>query len=256
MSYTLDERNSERQRLLAKVLDPLTRTVLEQINRPQGGRCLDLGCGQGNTTRLLAKTLRPAECLCLEYNADLVSEAAGHPDNPSSVRFVQGDASTLDFPDGSFDVVFARYLLVHLPNPITAIREMLRVAGPRGTVIALDPDCCIQFSYPSSWALDRMAAVWDGLFADALIGRKLFHHFRAAGASRVAAQALLAMEHAGTDIKRCYRLSVEAAEAAIVEKGLLTQSDFAELVRELERLEQDPEAVCFKMPDVAVIASL
>lgn len=147
MEYTLDEKNSERQYLLGKILNPLTRPILERAGIPEGGRCLDLGCGQGHTTRMLSKTLRPTECIGLDFDASLVARAAGHPENTTGVRFQQGDATKLEFADSSFDVVFCRYLLVHLPNPVTVIREMLRVAGPNGKVIVYEPDCATQMAY-------------------------------------------------------------------------------------------------------------
>ena len=255
MEYTLDEKNSERQYLLAKILNPLTRPILQQAGVPPGGRCLDLGSGQGNTTRLLWEALHPVECVGLEYDAKLVAQAAAHPDNPAGIRFQQGDATNLEFADGSFDVVFCRYLLVHLPDPVAVIREMLRVAGRNGKVIAYEPDCATQIAYPPSWAIDRMASIWDGLFADARIGRKLVSHFRAAGASQIETGAAQHLEHRDTDCRRIYRLSMYSAEAPIKARGLLGEKEFDELVRELERLEADTEAVVMKMPDMWVIAS-
>jgi len=255
MEYTLDEKNSERQYLLAKVLNPLTRPVLERAGVPAGARCLDLGCGQGNTTRLLWEVFNPAECVGLEYDAALVAQAAAHPENPAGIRFQQGDATNLEFADGSFDVVFCRYLLVHLPDPVAVIREMLRVAGRNGKVIAFEPDCATQIAYPPSWAIDRMAGIWDGLFADARIGRKLVSHFRAAGASQTESGAAQHLEYRDADCRRIYRLSMFSAEVPIKARGLLGENEFDELVRELERLEADPYAVVLKMPDIWVVAS-
>lgn len=120
MAYTIDERNAERQQLLARLLNPLTRQVLDRVPKIPGGRCLDLGCGQGNTTRLLAEVLQPGECIGLEYDSNLVEHAKAQPDNPPGVQFQQGDATKLDFPDSSFDVVFARYLLIHMPDPMAS----------------------------------------------------------------------------------------------------------------------------------------
>ena len=70
MSYTIDERNPERQQLLAKVLDPPTRTVLAYVPR-RPGSVLDVGCGQANTTRLLADVLEANECIGFEFDASL-----------------------------------------------------------------------------------------------------------------------------------------------------------------------------------------
>lgn len=69
MSYTIDERNPERQQLLNALLEPHTRDMLARLPPIADARCLDLGCGQGNTTRVLADALRPAECIGAEYDA-------------------------------------------------------------------------------------------------------------------------------------------------------------------------------------------
>src|SRR5262245_61341003 len=58
MSYTIDERNPERQQLLAEMLNPTTREVLARLPRIPDRKVLDLGCGQGNTTRTLAEAQR------------------------------------------------------------------------------------------------------------------------------------------------------------------------------------------------------
>jgi ubiquinone/menaquinone biosynthesis C-methylase UbiE len=253
MSYTIDEANLERQVLLGKVMNPLTRPILERVPLRRGARILDLGCGQGNATRLLADVYSPAECLGIEYDQKLVDFARAHPDNPPCVRFEQGDATKLPFANGSFDLVFARYLLVHLPDPIAVIREMLRIAGPAGYVVSYEPDCASNFTWPPSWAYDKIATVWGGLFADPTIGRKLVHYFRAAGAALLDCGAVQGMD-TGQDFKRTYRLSIEATGPAMVAQGLLTPDEHGALLAEMIRVEQDPEIVCFKMPDMWVIA--
>src|SRR5215470_14665987 len=143
MSYTIDERNPERQQLLAEVLNPLTRQVLARLPAIPNARCLDLGCGQGNTTRLLADVLRPAVCVGLEYDANLLDYAQTRLENPPSVRFQQGDASQLAFADASFDLVFCRYLLIHQTEPIRVVREMMRVLRPGGYAVAFEGDFAI-----------------------------------------------------------------------------------------------------------------
>lgn len=130
MSYAIDERNPERQQLLARLLDPPTREVLARLPRIPAARVLDLGAGQGNTTRCLAEALQPDECIGLEFDPALVDYAQTRDDNPPSVRFQQGDATQLPFPDGSFDVAFCRYLLLHVADPVQVVREMLRVVRP------------------------------------------------------------------------------------------------------------------------------
>lgn len=254
--YTINEQDSERQMLLARVLEPLTRPVLERARIPAGARCLDLGCGQGNTSRLLAEVLQASEVVGVEYDANLVAAAASHAANSPAVRFEQGDATKLNFPDGSFDVVFTRYLLLHLTDPVAVIREMLRIAGPGGKVIAYEPDCATSYFYPPFGAEDRLGPMMCELFADARIGRKLVHHFRDAGARHIDAGCASGIEYEGIEMKRLFRLSVEAMRGGILAKNIWTPAECDAIISGLERLEKDPDCVVVKFPDFWVIASL
>src|SRR2546430_6142556 len=81
MSYTIDERNLERQRLLARVLEPLTKRLLDALRLRPDSRCLDIGCGIGETTRLIARYLGPhGECTGIDQDGALIEVAqAVHP---------------------------------------------------------------------------------------------------------------------------------------------------------------------------------
>ena len=173
MSYTIDERNPERQQLLAQVLEPSTREVLGRLPLIRGAECLDIGCGQGNTTRCLADVVQAASCIGLEYNTVLVDYASARADNPPSVRFQQGDATKLPFADAAFDVVFCRYLLIHMSDPLKVVREMLRVVRPGGYVVAYEADMTMEMSSPPCPALELINRVWHALFQNASLGRRL-----------------------------------------------------------------------------------
>ena len=114
MPYTIDELDFERQQVLAECLNPLTIPVLQRVPCTGIRKVLDLGCGQGNTSRMLAAQFPEAEVTGLEYDTNLIAFARAQPDN-GKVRFEQGDATELPFSDEEFDLVFTRYLLVHIP---------------------------------------------------------------------------------------------------------------------------------------------
>jgi len=253
MDYAIDECNAERQRLLATVLEPPTREVLAKLPKIPNARCLDLGCGQGNTTRLLAEVIRPAEVVGLEYDNALV-EYAAQAASPSCVRFEQGDATRLTFADGTFDIVFCRFLLLHMTDPLLVIREMLRVAKPGGLVIALEPDCAIDISYPDTPAMALINKVWKGLFPNPLIGRKLIALFNDAGAASVQAGAFTLIEHDASTLKRTYRLTAEATGRAAETRGILTADEVRTMIDGLRQLEEDPGSVVIGFPNVWAMA--
>jgi ubiquinone/menaquinone biosynthesis C-methylase UbiE len=255
MSYTIDERNPERQQLLAAHLDPPTRAVLARLPPMPGARVLDLGCGQGNTTRCLADALRPASALGIEFDPALVDYASTRDDNPPGVSFQQGDATRLPFPDASFDVVFCRYLLIHMADPMAVVREMLRVVKPGGYAIAYEADFVVELSDPPCPALGSINKIWQRVFQNASAGRHLVGYFRKGGATSLQAGAVSLLEHEGTGIRRIYRLTSEAMAPVAVSRGVLDEREARDMVAGLIALEEDPDAVVVKFPDMWVIAT-
>jgi ubiquinone/menaquinone biosynthesis C-methylase UbiE len=94
MNYTISEANLARQRLLADVLAPLTTSLLDQIRLPRGSKCLDIGCGVGETTLLLAEKLEGVtHIIGIDQDPALLNIARQNPSSTrASVTFEQGDA--------------------------------------------------------------------------------------------------------------------------------------------------------------------
>lgn len=90
---------------------------------------LDVGCGSGELTRVIA-----AGCPGRVVGADRDPELLAHVDLP----VVRADAYSLPFPDDSFDLVVCQALLVNLPDPVAAVEEFTRVA--RDAVALIEPD--------------------------------------------------------------------------------------------------------------------
>ena len=248
--YKIDESNLERQRLLAKVLNPLTSPFLARVSVPQNARCLDVACGIGETTRLIRSAMPSVrECIGLELDAALITEAKRHVDG-LAVRFEHGDARSIPFADGSFDFVFARYLMMHLPEPETVIREMMRVTRKGGTVMLVEPDFSFQASHPPSWAYERLPELLRALLPDPFIGRKLGHMLREAEANEVHMDAVLGIEHSASLIRRTWRLTVEAMGPALLANNILSPAELTALIEELTRAEQDPNTVLLYNPVV------
>ena len=98
---------------------------------PIDGRAgLDLGCGEGHNTRLLAE--RCAHVVALDIADVFVAAAAASTGR--GVEFVIADAATLPFPSRSFDFVTAFMSLMDVGDPESALREMARVVEPGGFI--------------------------------------------------------------------------------------------------------------------------
>lgn len=107
--------------------DPKVSFIEKHV--PLSGKILDLGCGNGIYTIRLAR--KGAKVIGLDYSRPLLSH---NPHRP----LIQGDATTLPFPDRSFDCVFEANVLHHIQDRESVLREMVRAS--RKYVVLLEPN--------------------------------------------------------------------------------------------------------------------
>ena len=113
-----------------------TRLAAESGARP-GNAVLDVGCGSGNFTRVMAAAVAPDGTAHGVDPSDEAISYARRRTRLANCTFSDGIAETLDAPDGSYDVVVSSLMIHHLPEGLRpqAIGEMFRVLRPGGSVL-------------------------------------------------------------------------------------------------------------------------
>ena len=116
--------------------------IADYVDLPEGGSCLDVGCGSGAPAIAIAKRNPQAEVTGIDrwgkeyasFNKPLCENNA-RAEGVSNVSFRQGDATNLDFPDETFDAVASNYVYHNIPsNDRQAILlETLRTLKKGGT---------------------------------------------------------------------------------------------------------------------------
>src|SRR6187549_2454060 len=104
-----------------------------------GLRWLDVGCGNGAFTEMIATRCAPAALAGIDPSDAQLAFARSRP-ALQSARFERGDAMALPLPDNSVDVVVMPLVLFFVPDPARGVAEMARVTCPGGTVAAYSWD--------------------------------------------------------------------------------------------------------------------
>lgn len=111
----------------------VARQVLAQIEIRAGMQSLDLGCGTGWATRILAAAAPGAGAVGIDVSPAMIRRAEDLHDLTSRARYEVGTFEELGFPDGRFDRVFSMEALYYAVNLDASLAEMLRVLKPGGT---------------------------------------------------------------------------------------------------------------------------
>ena len=119
-------------------LNPLRFKYFDRVI-PQwhGLRVLDVGCGIGGSSRVLAKDYG-FEVTGVTISPGQVERATQLTPAGISAKFLVDDAMALSFPDESFDVVWSLEAGPHMPDKAVFARELLRVLKPGGLLVVGD----------------------------------------------------------------------------------------------------------------------
>jgi arsenite methyltransferase len=115
----------------------------------------DVGAGTGFMAAGLAP--RVSQVHVLDGSTAMLEVARRNLAQFGNVVFRQADGQALPLDDASVDAVFANMLLHHCPDPLAAIREMVRVLKPGGRLVITDLD-----AHTHAWMRQEMADEWLG----------------------------------------------------------------------------------------------
>lgn len=130
---------------LAKVYDltfgptlhPGRLQAIQRMDIQPGERVLEVGVGTG-----INLSLYPKECSVtgIDFSGSMLEKARERIARKDirNVRLLQMDAADLKFATGSFDIVYAPYLISVVPDPVKVAQEMRRVCRPGGRIIFLN----------------------------------------------------------------------------------------------------------------------
>jgi len=119
----------------------------------------DVGAGTGFIAAGLAPLVKHVHLL--DGSAAMLAQARQNLAGADNVEFHLADGLSLPLPDASVDAVFANMYLHHCPDPLAAIREMVRILRPGGRLVITDAD-----AHEQEWMRAEMSDLWLGFDRD------------------------------------------------------------------------------------------
>ncbi len=172
---------------------PAMERLLEPLELRAGLKVLDVGSGPGHTTVAMAQRVSPGGHVTgVDINAEFVQRAGNRARAAgldAAIEYRRCDFPPLPFSDRTFDRVWCKNVLEYVDDAAATVAEMARVTAPGGIVVAVDSDWdMIAVELGDEWR-ELTAQVLNAAKSIALneprIGRRLFHHFLAAGLQQI-----------------------------------------------------------------------
>lgn len=187
--YALGHSEHELRRLSRQghAFEPFTRQLFEEAGISQGMRVLDVGCGSGDVAFLAANLVgHSGEVVGGDRERKAVdwASARAHSQGITNVKFVEGDPAEMEF-DQQFDAIVGRLVLMYYPDPVDAIRKLIRHVRPEGLIVFQEIDLANARSLPVAPLYER-SITWikqtlSASGARIHLGSELYPVFLAAG---------------------------------------------------------------------------
>lgn len=233
----------KRLELQASLFAPISMQALHDAGIRKGMRCADVGCGSGSVSRAMGQMVgKGGQVVGVDIDEKYLDYCRS-VNKDAHVEFMHDDIShsSLD-EERSFDIVFSRFLFVHLKEKKKAVTSMMRLLKNGGAVIIQELDHA-----PGSWlchprdknveALRRAyVALLKKTGGDPLAGRKLY--------------SLLVQESEEVQVScfsPCLRMGYEpystlgwrimdSLRAQLIKQQILSKSEFEKMHKGLESL--------------------
>jgi SAM-dependent methyltransferase len=105
-----------------------------------GARVLEVGCGTGAVTRVLATWPGVGEAVGVDPSPVFVARARELARDLTAIAFEEADGRALPFAAGTFDAVIFHTTLCHVPDPAVALQEAVRTLRPGGCLAVFEGD--------------------------------------------------------------------------------------------------------------------
>ena len=219
-----------------------TENFLQQIGLRAGMHVAEIGCGTGNITRHIARVVGKSGSVTgvdISSAQVAVALASSKKFNLKQMEFRVAGAYDTGLQRDRYDLVFSRFMLMHLQRPVDALIEMKAILKIGGTLAVEDGDFYSPYCEPASPAFTRAFELYRQLLehsgADVTLGQRLHGLVAEAGFLNVESQFVQPKFNKG-DERRLPEWTLEESAPKLIDAGLISEPELAELLAEMKSL--------------------
>lgn len=247
-----DQRELERLRGIEQVFDPASQRRLLATGLTTGWSCLEVGPGAGSILNWMSGVVGPTgRVVAVDLSTKFLTAA-----QPKHVEVRQGDVRSALLPASSFDLVHARYVLIHLPDYEVALSKILACLKPGGWLVLEEPDFSV--SRGISGDAGQMEAVnrvnqaikvmYDTLGMDYALGLKLPALLQQRGVNGLTVEHDAPLSAGGSGMAAIMKMSAVQLREKYLATGVMSEQDLDQYCR----FADDPQAWAIYYATVAV----
>lgn len=248
--------DSEFLRVIGNQLNHIKQRSYALMKIQSGHKLLDLGCGPGTDTILLAPLVGVnGQVIGADYDVDMVAEAEQRAEQAGVNTWVihkRADAMSLPFENNYFDSCRSERLFQHLLDPAQALSEMARVSKPGGWIVVADTDWGSLSTDSDETDIERRFArfLTESSLHNGYSGRKLYRLFKQQNLADISFEVFPV---AITDyVVARYGMQAEKVEQDALDAGVITSEELERWHASLEQ--SDSEGTYFCSVNVMLLA--
>ena len=249
---TEEPRELVRLQMLERIFDAGTQRRMLATGLTTGWHCLEVGAGAGSIVRWLEQRVGPSgKVVALDTNPRFLRGSSS-----STIEIMQGDICDTELPLATFDLVHARYVMIHIAEYRKAFERMLRCVKPGGWVVIEEPDfqAARAVTGPEESRLsfgrvtDAIERMFTSLGMDYALGAQLPALFQEYDLSHLTVEHEGHLSAGGGMVAQLMKLSAEQLRDKYVATGKVTEAD----IEQYCRLADGPDSWAIYYATVAV----
>ncbi len=251
-SNTREEREWDRLCTIQEEFDPGTFMRLTRLGIDPGGSCLEVGPGAGSVMRWMCERVgNKGHVVAVDLDPRFVSSE----DSPN-LEIRRADIGSAELEPGRFDLVHARYVLLHIQDYPKAFSNIVSALKPGGWILIEEPDFTAQKpasedrtgSGAVARVFDSILKLYTSMGIHPALGRSLPAIFQKEGLLEIGAEVHLPLSPGGSRMAKIMKMSVEYLAERLIGTGIPTKSDIDRFIT----LSDDPSSWMMYYATVAV----